>query len=165
MTFISSKLEQNMNMLIGLHTLSENMMIREIFKLKTENKIFLPFYNYLVPAGFPSPADDYIEDKLDLNNYLVKHPSATFFVRVVGESMIGAGIHNNDILIVDRSIEPRHNKIVVVALDGQMTVKRLYRRQKKTILMPENKLFKPIEIVDSTNILIWGVVTNVIHSL
>ena len=141
------------------------MIISEVLKLKIENKISLPFYNCLVPAGFPSPADDYIEDKLDLNNYLVKHPSATFFVRVVGESMIGAGIHNNDILIVDRSIEPRHNKIVVVALDGQMTVKRLYRRQKKTILMPENKLFKPIEIVDSTNILIWGVVTNVIHSL
>tara|TARA_B100000131_G_scaffold321709_1_gene373395 strand:- start:575 stop:1000 length:426 start_codon:yes stop_codon:yes gene_type:complete len=141
------------------------MIISEVLKLKIENKISLPFYNCLVPAGFPSPADDYIEDKLDLNNYLVKHPSATFFVRVVGESMIGAGIHNNDILIVDRSIEPRHNKIVVVALDGQMTVKRLYRRQKKTILMPENKLFKPIEVVDSASMLIWGVVTNVIHSL
>ena len=141
------------------------MIISEILKLKIENKISLPFYNCLVPAGFPSPADDYIEDKLDLNNYLVKHPSATFFVRVVGESMIGAGIHNNDILIVDRSIEPLHNKIVVVALDGQMTVKRLYRRQKKTILMPENKLFKPIEVVDSASMLIWGVVTHVIHSL
>ena len=141
------------------------MIISEVLKLKIENKISLPFYNCLVPAGFPSPADDYIEDKLDLNNYLVKHPSATFFVRVVGESMIGAGIHNNDILIVDRSIEPRHNKIIVVALDGQMTVKRLYRRQKKTILMPENKLFKPIEVLDSTSVLIWGVVTNVIHSL
>ena len=122
------------------------MIISEVLKLKIENKISLPFYNCLVPAGFPSPADDYIEDKLDLNNYLVKHPSATFFVRVVGESMIGAGIHNNDILIVDLSIEPRHNKIVVVALDGQMTVKRLYRRLKKTNLRTENNLFKLIQI-------------------
>ena len=141
------------------------MKKNNIYKADNNLSISIGLHLTTIAAGFPSPADDYIEDKLDLNNYLVKHPSATFFVRVVGESMIGAGIHNNDILIVDRSIEPRHNKIIVVALDGQMTVKRLYRRQKKTILMPENKLFKPIEVVDSTSMLIWGVVTNVIHSL
>ena len=123
------------------------------------------FYSCAVTAGFPSPADDYLESKLDLNDYLIKHPSATFFVRVVGDSMVNAGIHNNDIIIVDRSIKPKHGKIIVAALDGQMTVKRLYRRDKKVILLPENKLFKPIEISDSMEIVIWGVATNVIHAL
>ena len=102
---------------------------------------------------------------LDLNEYLIKHPAATFFVRVAGDSMINAGIYNNDIIIVDRSIKPKHGKIVVAALDGQMTVKRLYRRDDKIMLLPENELFKPIEILDSMDMVIWGVATNVIHSL
>ena len=125
----------------------------------------LPIYEGGVSAGFPSPADDYLEDKLDLNEYLIKHPAATFFVRVAGDSMINAGIYNNDIIIVDRSIKPKHGKIVVVALDGQMTIKRLYRRDDKIMLLPENEIFKPIEILDSMDMVIWGVATNVIHSL
>ena len=125
----------------------------------------IPLFEGSVQAGFPSPADDYLESKLDLNDYLIKHPSATFFVRVVGDSMVNAGIHNNDIIIVDRSIKPKHGKIIVAALDGQMTVKRLYQRDKKVLLLPENKLFKPIEISDSMEIVIWGVATNVIHAL
>ena len=140
-------------------------MIKEVLKIKIQNKSYQQFYSCAVTAGFPSPADDYLESKLDLNDYLIKHPSATFFVRVVGDSMVNAGIHNNDIIIVDRSIKPKHGKIVVAALDGQMTVKRLYRRDKKVILLPENKLFKPIEISDSMEIVIWGVATNVIHAL
>ena len=140
-------------------------MIKEILKIKIQNKSCQQFYSCAVTAGFPSPADDYLESKLDLNDYLIKHPSATFFVRVVGDSMVNAGIHNNDIIIVDRSIKPKHGKIVVAALDGQMTVKRLYRRDKKVILLPENQLFKPIEISDSMEIVIWGVATNVIHAL
>ena len=140
-------------------------MIKEILKIEIQNKSYHQFYSCAVTAGFPSPADDYLESKLDLNDYLIKHPSATFFVRVVGDSMVNAGIHNNDIIIVDRSIKPKHGKIVVAALDGQMTVKRLYQRDKKVILLPENKLFKPIEISDSMEIVIWGVATNVIHAL
>ena len=140
-------------------------MIKDIIKIKIKNTSYQEFHSCAVTAGFPSPADDYLEDKLDLNDYLIKRPAATFFVRVVGDSMINAGIHNNDIIIVDRSIKPRHGKIVVVALDGQMTVKRLYRRDKKVVLLPENKLFKPIEILDSMEMVIWGVATNVIHSL
>ena len=140
-------------------------MIKEILKIKIQNNSYHQFYSCAVTAGFPSPADDYLESKLDLNDYLIKHPSATFFVRVVGDSMVNAGIHNNDIIIVDRSIKPKHGKIIVAALDGQMTVKRLYRRDKKVILLPENKLFKPIEISDSMEIVIWGVATNVIHAL
>ena len=137
----------------------------EVFKPCLSKPQAFPLYSSKVSAGFPSPADDNLEKSLDLNSYLIKRPAATFFVRVVGDSMINAGIHNNDIIIVDRSIKPRHGKIVVVALDGQMTVKRLYRRDKKVVLLPENKLFKPIEILDSMEMVIWGVATNVIHSL
>tara|TARA_B100000003_G_scaffold161800_1_gene147599 strand:- start:921 stop:1343 length:423 start_codon:yes stop_codon:yes gene_type:complete len=140
-------------------------VIKKIFKTNIQNKIYYQFYNCSVAAGFPSPADDYLEDKLDLNEYLIKHPAATFFVRVAGDSMINAGIYNNDIIIVDRSIKPKHGKIVVAALDGQMTIKRLYRRDDKIMLLPENELFKPIEILDSMDMVIWGVATNVIHSL
>ena len=140
-------------------------MVKEMMRLKIQDKSCLQFYNCAVTAGFPSPADDYIENKLDLNDYLIKRPSATFFVRVTGDSMINAGIHNNDILIVDRSIKPRHGKIIVAALDGHMTVKRLYLRDKKIILLPENKLFKAIEILDTMDMVVWGVAINVIHSL
>ena len=136
-----------------------------MMRLKIQGKSCLQFYSCAVTAGFPSPADDYIENKLDLNDYLIKRPSATFFVRVTGESMINAGIHDNDILIVDRSIKPRHGNIIVAALDGHMTVKRLYFCDKKIILLPENKLFKAIEILDTMDMIVWGVAINVIHSL
>ena len=127
--------------------------------------IKLPLYSYKISAGFPSPADDHLEKTLDLNSYLIKHPAATFFVRVNGDSMINAGIHDNDILIVDRSLKPSHGKIVIAVVDGQMTVKRLYKQSGKLILMPENKNFKPIEVTESMSIEIWGVVVTAIHSL
>jgi DNA polymerase V len=124
----------------------------------------LPMYGSKVPAGSPSPADDYIEKQLDLNEYLIKHPAATFCVRVQGRSMIDAGIHENDILIVDRSIKPTTEKIVVAAIDGELTVKRLNIQDDKLFLMPENPHFKPIEVKEGREIYIWGVVTSVIHS-
>ncbi len=140
-------------------------LVKSVMKF-IENKGFqLPLYGSKVPAGFPSPADDYIEKQLDLNEHLIKHPSATFFVRVSGNSMLDAGIHENDILIVDRSITPVSGKIVVAALDGQLTVKRLKISKEKLFLMPENKEFEPIEVREDNEIYIWGVVTNVIHSL
>ena len=125
----------------------------------------LPLYSCKISAGFPSPADDHLERNLDLNSHLVKHPAATFFVRVTGDSMIGAGINDNDILIVDRSLKPSHGKIVIAVVDGQMTVKRLYKESGKLILMPENTLYKPIEIKEDMNIEIWGVVVTAIHSV
>ena len=136
-----------------------------IFNTDDEIKLNLPFFSCAVEAGFPSPADDHLEGSLDLNSYLIKHPAATFFVRVSGDSMINAGINDNDILIVDRSLKPSHGKIVIAVVDGQMTVKRLYKRSGKLILMPENKNFKPIEITESMSIEIWGVVVTAIHSL
>lgn len=125
----------------------------------------LPFYHSAVAAGFPSPADDGIEDKLDLNELLIKHPTATFFLRVAGSSMINAGIHHNDILIVDRSLAPGHGKIVIAAVNGELTVKRLHLEKNKVLLVAENPAYPAIEITDGMDLHIWGVVTNVIHSV
>jgi DNA polymerase V len=125
----------------------------------------LPLYESKVSAGFPSPADSDIEMQLDLNEHLIKHPATTFLVRATGNSMIEAGINDNDILIVDRSLKPQHGKIAVVAMDGQLTVKRLHQEDKQLFLMPENKSFKPIEVKENSDLHIWGIVTSVIHTV
>lgn len=123
----------------------------------------LPLFGNKIAAGFPSPADDHIESSLDLNEYLIEHPAATFYVRVSGESMVKAGINPNDILIVDRAIEPMDGKIVIAALNGELTVKRLVKSKGKVFLYPENDAFKPIEVTPESDFKIWGVVTSVIH--
>lgn len=125
----------------------------------------LPVFLERVPAGFPSPAGDYIEGKLDLNEHLVKHPAATFYVRVTGDSMIEKGIHSGDLLIVDRSLEPKDRNIIIAVLDGELTVKQLEKRKGKLRLLPANKNYEPIEVSEQQSFEIWGVVTNVIHSL
>ena len=125
----------------------------------------LPIFLGRLPAGFPSPADDYLEGKLDLNRHLIKHPAATFFVRVTGDSMIGAGIHSGDLLVVDRSLEPIDRNVVVAVLDGELTVKRLFKQNGVLRLLPENLNYQPIEITPQQTIEIWGVVTSVIHAL
>ena len=136
-----------------------------IFRLMRNDFYRLPFYQNAVAAGFPSPAEDEMADKLDLNELLITHPTATFFLKVAGTSMINAGIHPNDILIVDRSLEPSHGKIVIAAVNGELTVKRLILNGKQVQLHAENETFPPIEITQDTELYIWGVVTNVIHSL
>jgi DNA polymerase V len=125
----------------------------------------LPLFSGKVSAGFPSPADDYVEKTLDLNELLVQKPAATFFVRAQGESMLGSGIHPNDILVVDRSIEPVPGKIVICALNGELTVKRLVRANGQWRLKAENPAFPDITIHEELEMVIWGVVTNVIHPL
>ncbi len=125
----------------------------------------IPLYSSTVRAGFPSPADDYIETMLDLNQYLIKHPAATFFVRASGDSMINAGIHTGDILVVDRSIEATHGKIVIAALNGELTVKRLSRQHGQVKLVAENPDFPALDITEEYDMVIWGVVTNVIHAV
>jgi DNA polymerase V len=140
-------------------------MVDEVLEYVNTKGYKLPLYASKVQAGFPSPADDFMEGKLDLNKHLVKHPTATFFVRVSGDSMIDAGIHPDDILVVDRSLEPKHGKIVIAALDGELTVKRLHKTSSKTYLMPENKRYSPIEVTEESEMSTWGVVTNVIHSV
>jgi len=123
-----------------------------------------PLFLETVAAGFPSPAGDYIERRLDLNEYLIQHPSATFFVRVAGDSMTGAGIHDGDILIVDRSLEPASGSIVIAAVNGELTVKRLLKHDGRCVLQPENDDFACIEISED-DVHIWGVASCVIHRL
>lgn len=142
-------------------TFGENVF-RPVIK---HNGPTFPLFSSKVAAGFPSPADDYIEAKLDLNQYLVKRPAATFFVRVEGESMIKAGIHPDDILVVDRSVKPTHGKIVIAVLNGELTVKRLKIAGQAITLLPENDRYSPIPITEEMNFTVWGVVTNVIHTV
>ena len=124
-----------------------------------------PYFEAKVSAGFPSPAADYEENQLDLNKHLIKNPAATFFVRVTGDSMVGAGIHHDDILIVDRSLEPKSGNVVIAVLDGELTVKRIRIKRKKITLEPENPDFQSREVAEGSEFEVWGVVTNVIHSL
>ena len=118
-----------------------------------------------VSAGFPSPAADYEEGKLDLNKHLIKNPAATFFVRVTGDSMLKAGIHSGDLLVVDRSIETRDKNVVIAVVNGELTVKRIRIRKNKLMLIAENDAYQNQEINDQTDFEVWGVVTNVIHAL
>jgi DNA polymerase V len=129
------------------------------------DRIKLPLYSSSVSAGFPSPADDYIESLLDLNEYLIKNSAATFLVRAKGESMLHAGISSGDILIVDKSITPTHGKIVIAAIDGELTVKRLYQKEGVIKLQPDNPDYNDIDINAFSDSVIWGVVTSVIHKV
>ena len=141
------------------------LTVTEIFSFEQRTKLSLPIAMTSVPAGFPSPADDYMDKKLDLNEYLIQHPAATFFVRVKGESMIQAGIHSGDILIVDRAIEPDDGKVVIAAIDGELTVKRILKRDGKLYLAAENPDYNLIEVSPEQSFIIWGIVTYVIHKV
>ena len=125
----------------------------------------LSFVLSTVQAGFPSPADDYVEKNLDLNELLVSHPAATFFVRVEGHSMIDAHIYSGDILIVDRSLSAANGQIVIALINGEFTVKRVSIEGEKLFLVPENPAFPKIAINPEDDFQIWGVVTYVIHKL
>ncbi|MCR4667629.1 MAG: translesion error-prone DNA polymerase V autoproteolytic subunit [Desulfovibrio sp.] len=125
----------------------------------------LPIYLNPVQAGFPTPAGDDVDERLNLHTHLVKHESATFFLRASGNSMINAGIHDGDLLIVDRAVEAAHNKIVIAALEGELTVKRLVRRGNKVFLAPANPDYPEFDITHREHIHIWGVVTYAIHKL
>ncbi len=140
-------------------------MIKSVLKYIDKKSFRIPLYGSKVAAGIPSPVDDHIEDHLDLNEYLIKDPATTFLVKVTGNSMIDAGIHENDILVIDKSIPPSHGKIVVAAIDSHLTVKRLHIKNNKLILMPENPQYEPIEINENNDVYIWGIVTNVIRAM
>jgi DNA polymerase V len=140
-----------------------SITVQSTYSAFTHTNIKLPLFIAKISAGFPSPAEDYIDRTLDLNEHLIKHPAATFFVRVEGSSMINAGIHTGDILIVDRALEPSDGKIIIAVINGEMTVKRIKKKSEKLFLMPENDEFKPFEITESSEFQVWGVVTNVIH--
>ncbi len=143
--------------------LNKGKSVAAVYGPQPAPRLGRPLYLAKIPAGFPSPADDFIDKKLDLNEHLVKHPAATFFVKVQGSSMTGAGIHSGDILIVDRSLEPADKKIVVAALGGELTVKRLRKAKGRVYLVSENPDYKAIEVTPEMNIEVWGVVVHVIH--
>lgn len=135
-----------------------------IFKPNKLKRIDLPFFSHQIKAGFPSPAEDHIEQKLDLNQLLITHPAATFFVRVEGDSMKNGGISSGDILIVDRAISPQNGQIIVAVLNGEFTVKKLKKEGKRLFLLPENTEFPLIEVTEEADFQVWGVVTYTIHS-
>jgi len=135
----------------------------ELYASDTTTTLNMPYFENGVSAGFPSPAEDHIHSKIDLNNLLIENPSATYYVRVNGDSMLGAGILNGDLLIVDRSIEVTNNCIVVAHLDGEFTVKRIKKIKKKIFLQAENNNYKPIEITKEMDFELFGVVAHAIH--
>ena len=118
-----------------------------------------------VSAGFPSPADDFKETRISLDKVAVKNEAATFYARVAGQSMIGAGLDDGDLLVIDRSLEPQDGKIAVCLIDGEFTVKRLKVEKKCIWLMAENKRYKPIQVTEENELMIWGIVTHVLKAL
>ncbi len=145
--------------------LKTDATIDAIFRVETGSKVVRPLFLSDVSAGFPSPADDYIERNLDLNEHLIQNPAATFFVRVSGDSMIGAGINHGDILIVDRSFEPATGKIIIAIFNGELTVKRLIKTADSCKLIAENPAYDSIEVAEGADFEVWGVVTFAIHQV
>ena len=135
----------------------------EIYASDTSTTLNMPYFENGVSAGFPSPAEDHMHSTIDLNNLLIENPSATYYVRVNGDSMLGAGILSGDLLIVDRAIEVTNNCIVVAHLDGEFTVKRIKKIKNKIFLQAENNNYKPIEITKEMDFELFGVVAHAIH--
>lgn len=125
----------------------------------------VPLFGHTIRAGFPSPADDYVADTLDLNDHLMPRKEASFLLRAKGDSMVGVGIHDGDLLVVDRSITASNGCVVIAAVDGEFTVKTLEKKRGVIRLLPANPDFHPIEFKDEQELQIWGVVTNVVHNL
>ena len=134
-----------------------------IFKIIKKKQINTPIFLDKVSAGFPSPATDYMENKLDLNEYLVKHPAATYIVKANGSSMVDAGILSGDLLIVDRSITPRNESIVIASVFGDLTVKKIRKKNTSLFLVSANSDYPSIEVKEEMECFIWGVVTYIIH--
>jgi len=118
-----------------------------------------------ISAGFPSPADDFKQQRISLDKELIKNKESTFFARVSGQSMVGAGLDDNDLLVVDKSLEPTHNKIAVCFIDGEFTVKRLKVEDDGIWLQPENPDYEAIKVTEENNFMIWGIVTSVIKKV
>jgi len=149
------------------------MKVRKLYKARViefyganvSTHLKLPYVLNGISAGFPSPADDFLDINIDLNKHLIKNPSTTFYGRVRGDSMIDAGIHDGDLLIIDKSLEPTNNKIAVCFIDGEFTVKRISIEKDVVWLIAENKDYEPIKVTKDNDFVIWGIVTNVIKNL
>jgi len=147
--------------LINLHT----TQTLEIYSAETSTELNLPLVDSGISAGFPSPADDFLDVSIDLNKALIQNPSATFYGRVKGDSMIGAGLSDGDLLIIDKSLEPADGKIAVCFIDGEFTVKRIKIEKEIIWLMAENKNYSPIKVTRDNDFIIWGIVTTVIKKV
>ena len=123
----------------------------------------IPLYGDAVPAGFPSPADDYLDMDLNLHDYLVQHPSATFCVKAIGDSMVDAGIKSSDVMVIDRALTPKNNDIILAVVDGEFTVKRIKKNDAALYLIPANENYRPVKITEDMDFQVWGVVTFIIH--
>ena len=130
-----------------------------------ESDLRIPYIDFGVSAGFPSPALDFMEKSIDLNKALSENALATFYIKVDGNSMIDAGIHDKDVLVVDRSLEPQNNKIAVCFIDGEFTVKRIQLKKDGLWLLPENANYSPIKIKEENQLIVWGIVTYVIKKI
>ena len=137
----------------------------EFFIPKKENGIGQWLAEEGISAGFPSPADDFKEIRISLDKELVKNKDATFYARVDGDSMIGAGLEDGDLLVIDRSLNPENGKIAVCLIDGDFTVKRIKKEKNKLFLVPENKKYKKLEIKEESELIIWGIVEYVIKKV
>ncbi len=146
----------NSNFLSG--SLKSDGSVKEIWPADTSKNLELPFFDTKIQAGFPSPAEDHMEQRLDLNSLVIENPSATFFVRVAGESMKDVGINDGDILVVDRSIEKWENRIVVAVIDSEFTIKRFTKQNESVVLEAENAAYPSIKITPETDFSVWGVV-------
>jgi DNA polymerase V len=155
--------ESLIQQLVQMQERAKEPTVTEVNQPLLTTEVALPLYMVAVSAGLPSVADDYVEAQIDLNQHLIRNPTATFLVRATGESMIGAGIHSGDVLVVDRSLVPSQNKIVIAVLNGELTVKRIRYESKRVYLMPENPNYPVIAVNEGMELTVWGVVTNVIH--
>ena len=135
----------------------------KIYSFNNEKSSDIGLYATSINAGFPSPAEDHVDISLNLNDYLVKHPSSTFYIYVKGHSMIGSGIYDGDLMVVDRSLEAKSNSVVVAVIDGEFTVKKIYKKNNQIYLLPDNKNYNPIHIKEDMDFQIWGIVTHSIH--
>jgi DNA polymerase V len=131
----------------------------------TESNLEMPYISSGIKAGFPSPAADFDGSRISIDQIVVKNATATFYAKANGNSMIGAGIDDGDILVIDKSIEPQDGKIAVCFIDGEFTVKRIKVQENSLLLLPENKLFEPIEITQENDFIIWGIVTYVVKKI
>ncbi len=136
----------------------------DFYALSAETEVSIPYSGALINAGFPSPAEDFMEGAIDLNKSLIQNPETTFCARARGESMKDIGIFSGDLLIIDKSLEPAHNKIAVCFIDGEFTVKRIKVSQGLVWLVAENPAFKPIKITEENDFIVWGIVVHVIKS-
>lgn len=144
--------------------LIKNTQKIDFYSISTETKLELPLVGEAIRAGFPSPAEDFLDVSIDLNKELIKHPASTFFGRVSGDSMRDIGIDDGDLLVIDKSIEPSDGKIAVCFIDGEFTLKRIKTDKDCIWLMPANEKYKPIKVTKDSDFVVWGIVIHVIKS-